>query len=1083
MLSQPATPLTVGESLSRDIRGQQAFSFSVDAEGDFLVTVENLGRDTVLTVFDASGSQLLRSATWRGTEGSYGAVIPADGPILLQVDSDEAIAPPGRFRISIRPIDSRDPDYDAERAMGLGADRRLRHYSNEADDRQAALEHFQYAASQFEAIGNQQRRADALYEAADVCLALRRHREALALYSQAETIWIALGDERGIAAAKNMRGLLNWYLKEPEAAIQLFTEAADRRASLGDEIFLAKSLNNIGLVYREIGDSRKAITYFRDALHHLQGSVDNILTIDPKGLDFESVEYPPLLYDALITIHNLGWSYEVLADVGEAERILEQGLALSQYVNNKSIDARFRSTLGRVKYRLGDLQSALEHLDEALVYFTEMQRDEIWESHVRQNRALVYLAANANQRAEIELTKALRLRSIDVDPVGRADTFAELAELAILSGDHESAGRYVQQALAILDDDTAYSRTKAGLHDIAARLLRFSGNYDSAKERHALAMSLYERAEYARGLAEAKTEYGATLAASGQAEEALAQLKSALALAEVVDDRLLQFKIAVSQGRVHLNNKDLDVALKTGIAALAMSEELRDTIVDPRILREFAARQRAASDVVVGAAINREDLRLESAWRTADDARARYFAGLLRQTNVDRSRLNDVEQTRYQSLLVMRAARIEERSELLAANRASDASLVEDELSDIVDQIELLHAKARTPANFASLPVSLESLQARLGPGDVVLEYYFGDFSSGVWQISNNDIAYTELPPLDAISPLLESVLESVRTVAPRRDDGLSELSRVLLGTLDVVGEDTSRIIVIPDGPLHYLPFSILLDPGSDYERLLVESRDVSYLPSVRALLELDSRQETRGEGIVVLADPVFTGDDKRVASERNDKMSGISEYLDPLLLQSAAREFPRLAETRKEAARIVAAAHGAGVTTLIGFEANRDAVIGGDLNGFDIIHFATHGKLDPTEPALSGLVLSGVSDAGKPLSMFLPSQDVATLRLRANLVVLSACDTGSGHIIHGEGLVGLSRAFFYAGARQVVSSLWRVPDQSTAELMGYFYEEMLANGQDATKALRLAKVRLRQNRRWRSPYFWAPFVVQGEWR
>ena len=891
-----------------------------------------------------------------------------------------------------------------------------------------------------------------------------------------------IGDERGVAAAKNMRGLLNWYLKEPDAAIRLFTEAAERRASLGDDIFLAKSLNNIGLVYREIGESRKAITYFRDALHHLQGSVDNILTIDPKGLDFDSFENPPLLYDALITIHNLGWSYEVLADVGEAERMLERGLALSQYLNNKGIDARFRSTLGRVKYRLGDLQSALEYLDEALVYFTEMQRDEIWESHVRQNRALVYLAANANQRAEIELTKALRLRSVDVDPVGRADTLAELAELAILSGNHESAGHYVQQALAILDDDTAYSRTKAGLHDIAARLLRFSGNYEAAKKRHAQAMSLYERAEYARGLAEAKTEYGATLAASGQADEALAELGSALALAEVVDDRLLQFEIAVSQGRIHLNNKDLDVALKTGMAALAMSEELRETIVDPRILREFAARQRAASDVVVGAAINREDLRHESAWRTADDARARYFAGLLHQTSVDRSRLKDEEQTRYQSLLVMRAARIEERSELLAVNRTADASLVEDELSEIVDQIELLHARARAPAAFASLPVSLERLQARLGPGDVVLEYYFGDFSSGVWQITNNDIAYSELPPLDAISPLLESVLESVRTVSPRRDDSLSELSRVLLGHLTVLGAETSHIIVIPDGPLHYLPFSILLDPDSDYQRLLVESRNISYLPSVRALLELDSRQETRGEGIVVLADPVFTRDDERVAPAHNGKLSKISESLDPLLLHSAAREFPRLAETRKEAARIVAAADGRSVTTLVDFEANRDAVIGGDLDDFDIIHFATHGKLDPAEPALSGLVLSGLSESGENRSMFLPSQDIAALHLRASLIVLSACDTGSGRIIHGEGLVGLSRAFFYAGARQVVSSLWRVPDQSTAEFMGYFYEEMLGNGQDATKALRIAKVRLRQNRRWRNPYFWAPFVIQGDW-
>jgi CHAT domain-containing protein len=514
-----------------------------------------------------------------------------------------------------------------------------------------------------------------------------------------------------------------------------------------------------------------------------------------------------------------------------------------------------------------------------------------------------------------------------------------------------------------------------------------------------------------------------------------------------------------------------------------MSEDIRDTIVDPRLLREFAARQREAADVVVGAAITRDDLRNELAWRTADDARARYFAASLRQAGLDPSRLDEEQQTLYRSLLLMRAARIEERSELLSLGKRTEASAIDDELTEIVDRIELLQSRAKAPVAPASLTVSVDNLQARLGPGEIVLEYYFGEFSSGVWQIQRDDIAYVELPPLDAISPMLESVLASVRTLSPRRSEKLPELSRILLGPLNRTSDEATHVIVVADGPLHYLPFSLLLDPGSDYERPLVDSRDVSYLPSVRSLLELESRQTGQGKGIAVLADPVFTRNDERVGKDREAGTDSIAESLDPLLLQSAAREFPRLAETRKEAAHIVAAAGDAGVTTLLGFDANRDAVTGGELDDFDIVHFATHGKLDPAEPALSGLVLSGLSQTGEHRSMFLPSQDVAALHLRASLIVLSACDTGSGRIIHGEGLVGLSRAFFYAGARQVVSSLWRVPDQSTAEFMGYFYEEMLANGHDATKALRLAKVRLQQNRRWRNPYFWAPFVVQGEWR
>jgi CHAT domain-containing protein/tetratricopeptide (TPR) repeat protein len=1083
VLAQPATPLTVGESLARDIHGQQTYSFSIAADGELLVTVENLGRDTILTVFDTEGSQLLRSATWRGTEGLYRAVVPAGDALLLQVTSDEAIAPHGQFRISTRLIDRTDPDYEAELAMGAGADLRLRHHTRQADTRQAALEQFHFAAARFEANGNTPRHADALYEAADACLALRQHRRAMELYAEAEALWTELGDIRGIAAARNMRGLLSWYLNEPRAAIQLFTEAAELRAALGDELFLAKALNNTGLVYREIGDTRAAIPYLRDALHYLQGSIPDILTTDAQDLDFDSLEVPPLLYDAATTIHNLGWSYEVLADVNQAERILEQGLALSHFLDNKSVEAKLRSTLGRVKYRFGDLQAALEYLDEALTYFTEVQRDEIWESHVRQNKALVYLAANANERAELELEKALQLRSVDVDPVGHADTLAQLADLALKTGNLERAGEFVERALEILGGDTTYARTKAELHDIAARLLRISGSYPAAKERHGHAMALYETAAYTRGLAEAKTEYATTLAESGEVDTALAELNSALALAEQVADRLLQFKIAVSRGRIQLSTGNPDVALEYGASALSMSEDIRDTIVDPRLLREFAARQREAADVVVGAAITRHDLRNEVAWRTADDARARYFAASLRQPGLDQSRLDEEQQALYRSLLLMRAARVEERSELLSMGKSSEASAIDDELTEIVDQIELLQSRARGPVAATPLTVSVDNLQARLGPGEVVLEYYFGAFSSGVWRIRPDDIAYVELPPLDAISPVLESVLASAHTLSTRRNEELLELSQTLLGSLDHAGGEAAHIIVVADGPLHYLPFSMLLDPGTNYERPLVESRGVSYLPSVRSLLELESRQTIQGKGIAVLADPVFTRNDERVGKDRKTGNDGASEALDPLLLQSAAREFPRLAETRKEAAHIVAAAGDTGVTTLLGFDANRDAVTGGGLNDFDVVHFATHGKLDPAEPALSGLILSGLSETGEYRSMFLPSQDVATLQLRASLVVMSACDTGSGRIIHGEGLVGLSRAFFYAGARQVVSSLWRVPDQSTAELMGYFYEEMLSNGHDATSALRLAKVRLQKNRRWRNPYFWAPFVVQGSWQ
>jgi CHAT domain-containing protein len=157
--------------------------------------------------------------------------------------------------------------------------------------------------------------------------------------------------------------------------------------------------------------------------------------------------------------------------------------------------------------------------------------------------------------------------------------------------------------------------------------------------------------------------------------------------------------------------------------------------------------------------------------------------------------------------------------------------------------------------------------------------------------------------------------------------------------------------------------------------------------------------------------------------------------------------------------------------------------VLGGELRPFRIVHFATHGMIDAQTPALSGLVLSRVGEDGQAREGFLSLNDVYNLQLGADLVVLSGCETALGREIRGEGLVGLTQGFFYAGAARVVASLWRVQDRATAELMGRFYAAMLREGKTPAAALREAQLAVRRERRWRDPYYWSAFVLQGDWR
>jgi CHAT domain-containing protein len=165
-----------------------------------------------------------------------------------------------------------------------------------------------------------------------------------------------------------------------------------------------------------------------------------------------------------------------------------------------------------------------------------------------------------------------------------------------------------------------------------------------------------------------------------------------------------------------------------------------------------------------------------------------------------------------------------------------------------------------------------------------------------------------------------------------------------------------------------------------------------------------------------------------------------------------------------------------------VDFKANRSLATSSDLSHYKIVHFATHGILNSDHPELSGLVLSLVNEAGQPEDGFLRLRDIYNLNLPADLVVLSACNTGLGRDVRGEGLVGLTRGFMYAGSSAVVASLWKVDDEATADLMKHFYHAMLVEGLRPPAALRQAQIAVWKQQRWRAPYFWAGFILQGEY-
>jgi len=309
-----------------------------------------------------------------------------------------------------------------------------------------------------------------------------------------------------------------------------------------------------------------------------------------------------------------------------------------------------------------------------------------------------------------------------------------------------------------------------------------------------------------------------------------------------------------------------------------------------------------------------------------------------------------------------------------------------------------------------------------------------------------------------------------------------AKLACMLLGSLDA--PENTPLLIVADGPLQSLPFAALPVHGCEGpgKPPLLDFYEVLNSPSISVFQAGNraSRSPASKKTVAILADPVFDPSDSRVT--RRTASSALSASVSPL--QSALRdvgvasELPRLTATATEARAIAAAATSTNVLLATDFEANLDTVLSGRLSDYNIWHFATHGLLDARSPDLSGLVFSLVDSEGRPTPGYLKIQDIFDLSIHPELVVLSACNSGLGEQVDGEGTVGLSYAFLHAGARQIVSTLWNVDDRASSDLMEKFYQAMLTDNLSPPAALRRAQRAIRLRNHDSDPFYWAGYIL-----
>jgi CHAT domain-containing protein len=524
------------------------------------------------------------------------------------------------------------------------------------------------------------------------------------------------------------------------------------------------------------------------------------------------------------------------------------------------------------------------------------------------------------------------------------------------------------------------------------------------------------------------------------------------------------------------------------------------------------------------------------ALQASERARARSLLDLLTEAGADiRQGSDPAVLERERSLQRRLSAKLERQMRFLRTKHTEEEALEPArEIRALTTEREQVEAQVRASSpRYAALtqpqPLSLVEIQRQVvDPDTVLLEYALGEERSFLWAVTPTTLTSHELPKRPEIEAAARRVYDlltarnrrmPVETARGKRariahadreyPGAAAALSRMLLAPV-AADLGKKRLLIVSDGALQYIPFAALPEPtcavpGVDCVSLVVDHEIVS-LPSASVLSV--QRRELAGRRpaprtVAVLADPVFESEDERVkgatalakagrpaAEVAQARQTGAREAV---LLRSAADvgmkngekpEISRLPFTRREAVAILALVPPEQRKEALGFDASLATATSPDLANYRFVHFATHGFLDSVHPELSGLVLSLVDRGGREQAGFLSAADVFNLNLPVELVVLSGCQTALGKEVKGEGLVGLTRAFMYAGAPRVVASLWKVEDAATSELMARFYKGML--GPEKVRpaaALREAQVSMWKEKRWKMPYYWAAFVLQGEWK
>lgn len=1003
--------------------------------------------------------------------------------------------------------DSTPAQGDLAKANGLFDSAETLRKSGKAESRREAIAKYEEALSIFGTLGMREREATAFNNIGNTHLNLSEYEKALAALEKSLAISIEISDrklevvallnlgrtfrlmgrqsdaaaslERALAvsresnnkgleaAALNGLGAIHYGAGDYQAALSRFEAASGIFSDLGQQGSLASLLNNMGIIHRMLGNQEEAVDHYNRALESFR------IVKNKAG-------------EADVTL-NLSAVYADQFRTAEAMEYFNRALSIFREAGDRQREAVILNNIGVFFNNLGDHSTALEYYLQS-ADLARATGDRRQRASALKNLGGSYLNLNDLNKASENLDIALEISREIKDPINEAWVLNHIGVIHLNRSEHEAAQRNFNEALTIF---------------------RSAGN----------------RAGEARVL----LNLGLSMRASGQTSQALEHLKQALRSSRALSVPGDEARVLLNIARAERDVGKPDDAIRSVEMAIRILESLRSRVPGQHLQTSFATAAKDSYDFHIDLLMQANGRKpdqdqIAKAFETSERSRARSLLESLIeskaeiQTGVDpgllareialRNRLNAKESFRIR----------------LTTGKPNPKQLeaAEKEIAELVSGLQQLHAQIRAASpGYAALvrpsPLSAAEIQRSILDGDtVLLEYAIGEERSYLWALRPDSITGHRLPgrrnlesivrrfrsllTARSLNPIGESPAERTTRLnaADRELGGVSaELGRILLGPVakDLGGK---RIIVVADGALQYVPFAALSLPAVEAvrpvplrPRFLVETNEIVYLPSATTLPLLREKARPNGGSrnqVAVLADPIFTADDSRVkvlAKRRAppDGLPASSNLLAASFPSELRADFSRLRFSRAEAKSISDLVANNREVIALDFAANMETVNSVAFRNARIIHFATHGIVNSNHPGLSGVVLSLVDEEGRVRDGFLRLNDIYNLRLNSSLVVLSACETALGKEIRGEGIVGLTRGFMFAGTPSVVASLWRVEDKATADLMKLFYRGMLKDGLTPSEAIRSAQSAMIARKGSGHPFYWAGFTLQGDWR